>query len=314
MSFVNATRQEIAAKAGLPPRWTFSGPSGVLSGACWRHEPVRGVEVTTSDHVIVLHSGGGTRVRRFDEQGRLVASGSRLQTIAIMPAGSRSTWDIDDPCEVIHLYVPTSLLDHHARQGGLDRAPSLTAWFGHDDPWLAGLFGMIRAEIPVEASSSGTTLLLDEIGNSLARHLIDRAGIGAPPTPSKRPRGGLSSAALRRVVDAMRADPASAHRIADLAGGAAMNEDHFIRAFRQSTGMPPHRYLLTLRMRLAENLLVERPRRQLADVARRCGFASAAHFGAQFRRAVGVAPGEWRRAREAGTVALVDEPPTVHRA
>ncbi|MEO6031621.1 MAG: helix-turn-helix domain-containing protein [Burkholderiaceae bacterium] len=293
---VNATQQEIATKSHLAPRWTFAGASGLLSGACWRHDPAFGVEVTTTDHVIVLHSGGGTRVRRFDEQGRLVANGSRLQTIAIMPAGSCSIWEIEDPCEVVHLYVPATLLEHHARQRGLAAAPELPAWFGRDDPWLSGLFRMVQAEVPAGATGAMTTLLLDEIGTILARHLITKVGADAATgTAVERPRGGLSPAALRRVLDAMHADPSAAHRIAELAADVAMNDDHFIRAFRQSIGVSPHRYVLGLRMKRAEDLLADRPRRSVADVARCCGFTSAAHFGAQFRRATGLAPNEWRR-------------------
>ncbi len=301
--WANATQREIASKAHLAPHWTFAGTSGLLSGACWRHEPVQGVEVTTTDHVIVLHSGGGTRVRRFDDRGRLVGNGSRLQTIAIMPAGSRSIWEIVDPCEVVHLYVPASLLEQHARQHGLDRAPTLSPWFGRHDPWLAALFRMIRAEIPAGGSVDAMTLLLDEIGGSLARHLLTHASIDtARAGPIVRPRGGLSHAILRRVLDGMHESPFAAHRIADLAADVAMNDDHFIRAFRQSVGVSPYRFLLSLRMKRAEDLLVDRPRRTIADVARYCGFTSASHFSVQFKRATGVTPSEWRRARGAALV------------
>jgi len=300
----NATLREIATKAQQAPRWTFAGPSGALSGASWHHAPTHGVEVTTDDHVIVFHTGGGTRVRRFDDGGRLVASGSRINSISIMPAGLRSIWDIDEPSDVLHLYVPTKLLERCAQQRGLDRAPALAAWFAHDDPWLAGLFQMIGAGIPPRSDGSATTLLLDEIGASVARHLIDHASAEAAPAAASRFRGGLRPAALRRVLGAMRADPAEAHRIADLSASVAMSDDHFIRAFRESVGVAPHRYLLALRMQRAQRLLAERPEMLVADVGRRCGFSSAAHFAAQFRRATGIAPSAWRRDRSVEQASL----------
>ena len=294
---INASLSEIATKAQQAPRWTFAGPSGALSGACWHHAPVHGVEVMTDDNVIVFHTGGGTRVRRFDERGRLVANGSRIHSISIMPAGLRSIWDIDDPSDVLHLYVPAALIERSARQQGLDRAPVLAAWFARDDPWLAGLFQMIRAEMPAQSDGAATTLLLDEVGASIARHLIEHASTDAAPTGIARPRGGLRPSALQRVLDAMRANPADAHRIADLSASVAMNDDHFIRAFRESVGVAPHRYLLALRMERAQRLLAERPEMPVSEVSVSCGYSSAAHFAAQFRRATGAAPGAWRRGR-----------------
>ena len=296
MSATTTTQQEVSARAQMAPRWTFAGSTGTLSGACWHHEPLHGAQLTPAEHVIVLHSGGVTRVRRFDERGRLTANGSRLQTFAIMPAGSCSIWDIDDPCDLVHLYVPTSMLDQHAQQHGLSHAPEMTAWFDHDDPWLGGLFRMIRAEIPSEADGVAATLLLDEIGTSLARHLLMQASVDAAPVSRYvRPCGGLSPSALRRVMDAMRADLAATHRISDLATGLAMSDDHFIRAFRQSVGTSPHRHLVTLRMEQAKHLLKAQPHTSVGEVSRACGFTSTAHFTLQFRRATGVTPSEWRR-------------------
>ena len=298
MPATTTTQLEVSTRAQTAPRWTFAGSTGTLSGACWHHEAIHEAQLTPAEHVIVLHSGGFTSVRRFDEKGRLTANGSRLQTFAIMPAGSCSIWEIDDPCDLIHLYVPVGLLEHHAQQHGLSHAPPLAAWFDHDDPWLAGLFRMIRAEISSEANGVAATLLLDEIGTSLARHLLARASVDAVPVSfSVRPRGGLSPWALRRVVDAMRADLAATHRITDLAAGLAMSDDHFIRAFRQSVGTSPHRHLVALRMEQAKRLFKAQPHTSVGDVSRSCGFTSTAHFSQQFRRATGVTPREWRRGK-----------------
>lgn len=298
MSPAATTPLEVSARARMAPRWTFAGSTGALSGACWHHEAIRDAQLTPAEHVIVLHSGGITRVRRFDEQGRLTANGSRLQTFAIMPAGTCSIWEVDDPCDLVHLYVPVGLLEHHAQQHGLSHVPPLAAWFDHEDPWLAGLFRMIQAEVPSEEGGAAVTLLLDEIGTSLARHLLAHASANVVPVGSSvRPRGGLSPWALRRVVDVMRSDLAAKHRISDLAASLAMSDDHFIRAFRQSAGTSPHRHLVALRLEQAKRLLKAQPQISVEDVSRSCGFTSTAHFSQQFRRATGVTPREWRRGR-----------------
>jgi AraC family transcriptional regulator len=65
---------------------------------------------------------------------------------------------------------------------------------------------------------------------------------------------------------------------------------HFARAFKQTIGSPPHRFLLSLRLDRARRLL-ERPEAQLSDVALGSGFADQAHFTRHFKRQFGVTPG-----------------------
>jgi Helix-turn-helix domain len=68
------------------------------------------------------------------------------------------------------------------------------------------------------------------------------------------------------------------------------------RAFRQSIGLPPHQWLLQRRVDKAKQLLRD-SRSPLAEVAADCGFADQSHFTRVFTRAVGISPGQWRRAR-----------------
>ena len=67
---------------------------------------------------------------------------------------------------------------------------------------------------------------------------------------------------------------------------------HLIRRFRAAHGVPPHAYLVQIRLLRARRLLAagERP----AAVAAACGFADQSHLGRWFRRAYGLAPGAYR--------------------
>ena len=53
-------------------------------------------------------------------------------------------------------------------------------------------------------------------------------------------------------------------------------------AFRQSVGMPPHRYLLKRRIERARDLLRD-PSLSLLEVALACGFSDQSHFTRLFR-------------------------------
>ena len=53
-------------------------------------------------------------------------------------------------------------------------------------------------------------------------------------------------------------------------------------------------FLTRLRIFHARVLLLDHPEMKVADVAARCGFASASYFGMVFKKDVGVSPGMYR--------------------
>lgn len=77
--------------------------------------------------------------------------------------------------------------------------------------------------------------------------------------------------------------------LADIAGSAHLSQYHFLRLFKAATGEPPRRYLTRLRVERARRHLLQ-GRSTLAEIARRCGFTSADHLSAAFRRELGARP------------------------
>jgi AraC family transcriptional regulator len=73
-------------------------------------------------------------------------------------------------------------------------------------------------------------------------------------------------------------------------------DESFSRAFKQSTGIPPHQWLLDRRVETAKDLL-RRSCLSLTDIALTCGFSDQSHFTRVFVRACGVSPGVWRRGK-----------------
>jgi transcriptional regulator GlxA family with amidase domain len=57
--------------------------------------------------------------------------------------------------------------------------------------------------------------------------------------------------------------------------------------------MPPHRYLLELRIKHAKELLATTGL-NLQEIAAYCGFADIHHFSKAFKKAIGLPPGEFR--------------------
>jgi AraC family transcriptional regulator len=79
-----------------------------------------------------------------------------------------------------------------------------------------------------------------------------------------------------------------------LADVAQLSRYHFARAFKQSFGMPPHRYHMSRRIERAKSLL-EVPARSVTEVGMMLGFAETSSFTTSFRRSVGLTPSDYRR-------------------
>ena len=76
---------------------------------------------------------------------------------------------------------------------------------------------------------------------------------------------------------------------------AGFSPSHFHRVFTARFGKPPHEYVLERRIDAARAAL-QTDSANLAELAAACGFSSQAHFSTQFKKAMGVSPGQYRRA------------------
>ncbi len=75
-----------------------------------------------------------------------------------------------------------------------------------------------------------------------------------------------------------------------------MSPSQFVRAFRVTTGQPPHRYLVGLRVEQARALL-EQTDLPVTVTDLRCGFEQPSHFATSFRARTGFSLRAWRQER-----------------
>lgn len=131
----------------------------------------------------------------------------------------------------------------------------------------------------------------------LARHhavarlamAMGRVGGDAQPPPPDR-REPRAVARTRAMLHDRMADGVTT---AELAAATGLGPFALIRAFTREYGLPPHAYLLSVRLNAAQRQLAagDMP----ADVAAACGFTDQAHLTREFRRRLGVTPGAYRK-------------------
>ena len=114
----------------------------------------------------------------------------------------------------------------------------------------------------------------------------------------QRFNGGLAPWQCKRAKEIMLDDLSVSPSLAEIAATCGLSSRHFLRAFKASNGMPPHRWLLKARVERAREML-EKTAESVGEIANACGFADQSHLTRTFRKLFGTPPGAWRRTREA---------------
>jgi AraC-like DNA-binding protein len=113
---------------------------------------------------------------------------------------------------------------------------------------------------------------------------------GLSPRSAGDDRTGHVAAAVRRILDQQFAAPL---KLGALARQLGVDRSTVFRRFHALYGCPPKTYLDRLRLDHAAALLRDGAI-GIADVASRCGYASAHRFAKAFRARFGVAPSRYR--------------------
>lgn len=98
---------------------------------------------------------------------------------------------------------------------------------------------------------------------------------------------------LVRARDLLHASVQRGPTLDELAAASGLSRGFLARTFAQTFGVPPHRYLVELRLEHAKRALARG-----ASVTQAClevGFESLGTFSTSFHRRVGVSPREWQR-------------------
>ena len=116
----------------------------------------------------------------------------------------------------------------------------------------------------------------------------------APLRPHARNSAGRHEASpgrFARVIDYMRAHLGDAIQLDDMASVAGLSRFHFLRQFRASHHVTPHKMLMALRLHAAKGWLARGT--SPAEVALRAGLTDQAHLTRAFTQRYGVTPARY---------------------
>jgi AraC family transcriptional regulator len=196
------------------------------------------------------------------------------------------------PMGATTFYLPRSAFDEVADDASAHRIGELHSPRGQGvaDSTIRNLG--LSLDGGFDRSHEVSRIFLEHVSFAVCAHIAQAYGGMRPNSMSRQ--GGLAAWQERRAKEMLIANLDGAIALTEIARECRLSVSHFSRAFRQSMGDAPHRWLLNRRVEFAKDLLLDR-KPSLSEVALSCGFADQSHFTRVFTRRAGVSPGAWRR-------------------
>ena len=98
---------------------------------------------------------------------------------------------------------------------------------------------------------------------------------------------------VKRVIELMQGDPSRNFTLGKMAESVNLSPPYFCYLFKSITGVPPAKYLKSLRLQQAATLLTT-TFLSVKEVVRRVGLSDDSHFVRDFKRHYGMTPSEYR--------------------
>ncbi|MDX8512105.1 helix-turn-helix domain-containing protein [Mesorhizobium captivum] len=272
----------------LGPRLTtFRGSAAYIT------RPPGSLTFRAKDHFVsvMLSSVAGMRAARGSD--KVQEFDAAVGMLAIAPANEDHYVAWPSPREnVVVAITPESLLELAAHEFDGASAELQSPPYGTIDPKALHIAKLLKAELTQRERPN--ELYADSLIALFGVHLL-RNYVGVRK-PSPNTKGGLSPLSARRVRDFLGENFTRQVSVAELASVCGCSPSHFIGAFTRTFGMPPHRYLVNLRLDFAETLLAD-GKIAIKEIAYLSGFSSQGHMAATMKQYRGKTPAQVRFGR-----------------
>ena len=98
---------------------------------------------------------------------------------------------------------------------------------------------------------------------------------------------------VQRIIELMHGDPSRTFSLGEMADSVNLSPPYFCYLFKSITGVPPAKYLKSLRLQQAATLLTSTSL-SVKEIVRRVGCTDESHFVRDFKRRYGMTPSEYR--------------------
>lgn len=246
--------------------------------------------VPVHEHIVGVHVAGSVNLLQ-SRNGRTTVKYVRAGDVTITPSGEPKRFQHAGENIVILLKLAPALLqrviDEECASDSLQL--QIREDFGTRDPQLVALGKRMLASLELEGLSG--RIHAESLTIELATYLLNH--YCKAQQSHRKQVANLSQRKLQQALEYIDSHLREDISLADVAETLSMSRGHFAHAFRQTTGLPPHRFVLARRIERAKSLLRETDL-PITEIAQRIGCATHSHFSVLFHRGTGQTPRYYR--------------------
>ena len=205
----------------------------------------------------------------------------------VSPNLPHETW-IEQSAEMIIINLHPKSIAQVSDELNLKSARIIPQWTVNKDRLIEQLGIALQAEFQ---QGKPTNIYVESIGNLLLVHLLRHYSTTDLVTiPDDR----LSPKKLQQTRSYLQENLERSISLSELAEVVELSPSRFARAFKQTTGTSPHKYIVECKIAKAKELL-KNPQLSIADISYTLNFSSQSHFTSVFRRLTGTTPHIYRQ-------------------
>ncbi len=252
----------------------------------YHFQPPAECELLSSQHMICLLLDDCETERRVDG-GPLQRHHAESGEILVYPAFSEHWIRWQQEAEFLLLFLDPALIIQTADELAARHSIELIAnQEATPDPLLRQIGLALKAEMD-EGTVAFSSLYAESLATTISAHLLRRYSVWTPLLHESTDHH--MTPALRSVFEYIHEHLDQQLTLAELSHLAGMSSSHFIRTFKEVTGIAPHQYILNARVESAKTLLLQ-DKLTIAEVASKVGFFDQSHFTRYFKRLTGITP------------------------
>lgn len=246
-------------------------------------------QISFLQHVIAVHVDKYPVKGERLLEGRVVKETYTNGKIAIYPANMIQAMNWDKRIEFINISLESKFLENCADESIRSNNIEILPQFAIEDPVIYSLGLALKTEI--ETDNHGSLLYAESAATMLAVHILRHYAVQKPIAKSFI--SGISRSKLELIINYINDNLNRDLSLIQLAGLVNISPNHFVRLFKQSTGVTPYQYVLDCRIKKAKQLL-KNQKLTITEISYKLGFYDQSRFTNTFHKRVGITPKKYR--------------------
>jgi len=250
--------------------------------------PISGPNERSDSFCVIIQLADFKHHRLWKDETLVYEGGHPRGTLAITDL--RDEWRCQhlSPFDNVRFQIPASYMRQFSMDVGRPEFNFLRCPAGTVDTVILGLAWALLPML--HNPKAATDLFLTQMILAMMTHISQNYGGLHFPA---RWKGTLAPWQEKRATEFLAAHVNSDCSIDDVAKACDLSRSYFIKAFKETFGKTPYKWLIEYRVARAKDMLASET--SLAEIATACGFADQSHMTRVFSQIMGESPGKWRR-------------------